>query len=364
MRDGRLYQNEAFWRDLVPWLEEQGYILRPRYQANWVASWKTSGKKWRDSEDGQIRKMSHVMDATRVSDQATVVLKKIRLSSHPSEVAIGQMFSSKPLSIEPQNHCVPIYEVLPVPGEEDAAFLVMPFLTNAYQPEFETVGEVVEFFKQIFEGLQFMHRQRVAHRDCKWNNIMMDSSHLYREPIHPADNTRTRDFTRRSRPFTRTRRPVRYYLVDFGLSRRYDVTEEHPLDEPFVGGTRGVPEYDAGVLVNPFLVDVYCIGNVVCDLTQGGFNFPPRTGLEFMNSLVADMMHSDPNKRPTMDEVVSRFSKICNELSSWKLRSRFALKDESFVVSIFRSIPHWTKQFVFILKRTPALPRPATGQPL
>jgi hypothetical protein len=33
-------------------------------------------------------------------------------------------------------------------------------------------------------------------------------------------------------------------------------------------------------------------------------------GFEFMEALVADMVQDDPTKRPTMDEVVTRFSDI------------------------------------------------------
>ncbi|KAF8875630.1 kinase-like domain-containing protein [Infundibulicybe gibba] len=226
-------------------------------------------------------------------------------------------------------------------------------------PEHETIGEVVEFFRQIFEGLCFMHSQHVAHRDCKYDNIMMDSSQLYHEQVHPTNVQRTRDYTRLSRvKFTRTQKPVKYYLIDFGLSCQYEATEEHPLAEPLWGGTQGLPEYETGELVNPFHVDVYCIANIVRNFIDGAFGIPPRAGLEFMSLLVEDMMQANPDKRPTMDEVVARFEDICNGLSSWKLRARFPLKDESFVAGIFCSILHWIKQFVYILTHTPALPKP------
>ena len=39
MREGKLHSNEHFWRDHQPWLQESGYLLRPRYHPDWVASW-------------------------------------------------------------------------------------------------------------------------------------------------------------------------------------------------------------------------------------------------------------------------------------------------------------------------------------
>ena len=35
---GVLLSRELFWRDHQPWLEEKGYMLRPRYKPDWVAS--------------------------------------------------------------------------------------------------------------------------------------------------------------------------------------------------------------------------------------------------------------------------------------------------------------------------------------
>lgn len=53
MREYRLYEEEFFWRDHYIWLKEKGYLLRPRYMPDWVASWKNSDQNWRRCEDGQ-----------------------------------------------------------------------------------------------------------------------------------------------------------------------------------------------------------------------------------------------------------------------------------------------------------------------
>ncbi|KAF8889897.1 kinase-like domain-containing protein [Infundibulicybe gibba] len=360
MPECRLYRAEIFWRDLGPWLEMQGYLLRPRYRVNWSASWKDNDKDWSECEDGQVPMVLHIMDATRISDGAIVMLKKVTTSQHPNEVEIGQLFSSEPHLSDSRNHCVPTYDILKIPGDDDNVLIVMPHLTVAYAPEFSTIGETVEFFRQIFEGLQFMHNQHIAHRDCKSDNIMMDSKNLYRELVHPVDPTRTRDFRRRSKALTRLERPVNYFLIDFGLSCRYQSDDPKPLGEPHVGGDRTVPEFAAGLPVNPFQADVYCIGNIVRRLTEHDplKEFPARRGFEFMRSLVSDMVQDEPTKRPTMDEVVSRFTAIRSKLSWWKLRSRFVRRDENPIAGVFRSISHWAKQTVLIINRTPALPIP------
>lgn len=122
---------------------------------------------------------SRLLDATRLSDSSYVVLKLVKISDHPFELEIGQFLSSQTLAGASGNHCVPIYDTLHVPDDSETAIIVMPLLLDYRHPPFDTVGEVVECFRQLFEvrlpelqslnadflqGLQFMHKHRVAHR--------------------------------------------------------------------------------------------------------------------------------------------------------------------------------------------------------
>ena len=91
------------------------------------------------------------MDAVRNADDRAVTFKRIKKSVHPHEVEIGQYLSSPPLNADPLNHCCPILDVLQDPHDEDIHFIVMPFLRFYNFPDFETVGEVIEFLRQSFE---------------------------------------------------------------------------------------------------------------------------------------------------------------------------------------------------------------------
>lgn len=90
------------------------------------------------------------MDATRISDGTRVLFKKIQSSVNPDEADIGQLFSAEPHASDPSNHCVPIYDVLKVPDDEGTSLIAMPLLRPWENPVFETVGEVVDFFRQLF----------------------------------------------------------------------------------------------------------------------------------------------------------------------------------------------------------------------
>jgi hypothetical protein len=128
-----------------------------------------------------------------------------------------------------------------------------------------------------------MHRHHIAHRrvypiqysvyhlltcvfrDCNRSNVMMDATPLYPIPYHPREHRRRRDWKGRVSNLTRTQRPVRYYIIDFGLSVRYDPFQGPPRDFPVVGGDKSVPEFrrNPDEPCDPFPVDVYYLGNMM-----------------------------------------------------------------------------------------------------
>ncbi|RDB25212.1 hypothetical protein Hypma_007477 [Hypsizygus marmoreus] len=360
VKEGQLQLFELFWRDHQPWLKEKGYNLRARYQPGWIASWKTDPQKnWTYCEDGLTPPFHHIMDATR-DDGTFVALKRVKTSKHPTEVAIGQLFSSEPLASHPQNHCIPILDVLQVPDDDDMVIIVMPFLYSWDAIPFATVGEVVEFVRQLFEGLNLIHQNHIAHRDFKENNVMGALLPLYRSRPHPASRSLNLDFTDSVKVrYSRTRRPIKYYILDFDLAKQYK-----PEDLPYLeiggwGGDKSVPEFQAhdDALCDPFPVDVFCAGNIIRrNFLEGSPHAKGKKGLSFMQELITDMVKDDPKARPTMDQVVTRFDDVVRSLSSWKLRSRVANVDEPPIRGVMRSVGHWTRQLGFMARRTPAIP--------
>lgn len=158
---------EQFWCDHQKWLQDLGYMLRARYLPGWVPSWKDTKKPWYRCEDARIGIVSpnrfpcslwlnvsqrqHLLDATRMSDGTFVMMKLVEKSLHPYEAEIGTFLSSEPLASDPCNHCVPLFSTLQVPDDEDKLIIIMPLLRVHDDPRFDTIGEAVEFFRQIFE---------------------------------------------------------------------------------------------------------------------------------------------------------------------------------------------------------------------
>ncbi|KAI0364340.1 kinase-like protein [Pilatotrama ljubarskyi] len=349
-----LEPDEVFWRDHQKWLEEQGYMLRSRYRPEWVPSWKGTTRDPDDCEDGISSFIAQIMDAQRISDGAVVALKRISKSIHPHEVDITRMFSAEPLSSDARNHCVPVYDVLESPNDNDIVFLVMPYLRLYKYPRFCTVGEAVECFRQLFEGLQFIHQQHVAHRDIMHRNIMMDPTPLVTETPHPLLDPLSYDTHRKVKYSTRTRHPVKYFFIDFGISRKYPVECTEPREPPIWGGDKTVPEFQhSNEPRDPFATDVYYLGNLIRkDFLEKG------SSLDFMVNLIGDMVQDDPAKRPTIDEVVERYDKLRASLSTRTLRSRIVHKKDSNIVGFLRTIRHVYRTIEYIVTRTPAIPTP------
>ncbi|KAL6303573.1 hypothetical protein BKA93DRAFT_787874 [Sparassis latifolia] len=349
---------EYFWRNRQEWLQEHGYMLRPRYMPNWKPSWQGSKRSFFRFEDAVGMGNSHIMDATRLSDSRVVTLKSISKSIHPYETTIAQNFSSQPHSGDPRNHCVPVLEVLQDPQDADIDLIVMPMLRPYNNPRFKTVGEVIDFFGQIFDGLQFMHINRVAHRDCMDLNIMLDPITMYPNMYHPRRINQKRDLSGTAKHYSRTERPPQYYLIDFGLSRKYD-SDDPPEELPILGGDRSVPEFqDEGYNQpsNPFPTDIYYVGNLIReDFLQ------VYSGFDFMEALVADMVQTDPYKRPSADQVVTRFDSIRGALSWWKLRAPLLKKDDPALVRFVISIARGFTTIGYIVRRLPPIP---TSEPI
>lgn len=95
---------------------------------------------------------------------------------------------------------------------------------------------------------------------------MMDASPLYPDGFHPVATDLKPDYIATAKHYTRTQRPTKYKIIDFGISRRYDPAEGRHLEYPIRGGDKTVPEFqgEGGYEPSdPFPTDVYYVGNMI-----------------------------------------------------------------------------------------------------
>ena len=95
---------------------------------------------------------------------------------------------------------------------------------------------------------------------------MMDSKRMYPNGFHPMEINYDYKRGRFPRRWTRTERPPKYLLIDFGLSRFYDPSRGSPLDLPVRGIDKTAPEIQGekyNEFCNPFATDIYYLGNMI-----------------------------------------------------------------------------------------------------
>jgi hypothetical protein len=93
---------------------------------------------------------------------------------------------------------------------------------------------------------------------------MMDATSLFPIPTHPVATNKSRDLSRVVRPYPRSERPPQYYLIDFGISLRFQQDALPALVKPVFGADKSVPEYrKKKEPSDPFATDVYLAGNLI-----------------------------------------------------------------------------------------------------
>ena len=94
----------------------------------------------------------------------------------------------------------------------------------------------------------------------------MDPTELYPNGFHPVYIDRNRNFKGKAKCYTRTEKPPKYFIIDFGLSKYYDPKKGPPREGVIFGGDKSVPEFQGDGVKNfhdPFPTDIYYTGNVI-----------------------------------------------------------------------------------------------------
>jgi serine/threonine protein kinase len=303
---------EETWCHEYQHLLDHGYELRPRYRPGWTPQWSEDESivEIVKHEDSIVKPYGPILDAKRLSDGSTVILKRLakdeyKTNKYQNEVEISKFFSSEALRDHPDNHCVPILDVIEESETSKWVFLVMPVLRPYNNPPFETLNNVVDFMRQYLRGVRFMHSHNVAHLDGVGLNIMLDATPLYPEGFHPShQNFHPTRIIERAPRLSRLDAPVSYYFIDFGISFKFPSREAREKVTQIMGRELTTPELSQKAPYDPFPVDIYIAGRLLYNLIKD------VRGLEHFDDLFLQMAAFHPRLRPDAWECVE----LCESL--------------------------------------------------
>ncbi|KAH9913562.1 kinase-like domain-containing protein [Epithele typhae] len=289
-----------------------------------------------------------VLQAARMADGRDVVIRVVRMG------AVGEMhlriltvLGRGRWATVSRNHALPLYDTMDL---GDITFAVFPKagpqMSYALNPIIRcSVGDVMDMIMQCLEALEFLHSNRIAHRDASVRNFLVQ--YLPRS-LKDANTKRTDNNSERggsseshgvpmgsavpdaaepgigisektgvpesseSPPDPLPGRP-RVYLIDFELAVMFP--DDTPAHEqvcvgPLYGGTilegnihahRCSPEVLTGEPYNPYLLDIWQFGTSLRFF---------RSTIKEIDAMFERMRDVDPTKRPSAGEALKQLSGI------------------------------------------------------
>ncbi|KAI0774908.1 hypothetical protein BD413DRAFT_677962 [Trametes elegans] len=329
-----------------PYLQKHGYQLRPRYVPGWEPSWRGTRMDPTYCEDSIMLIVGGVKDARRRRDNKLVAIKALKKDTEESKIA--PCLSSV---THPQNHCVPVHELLPDPLDSQSLLLVIPYLRPCKNPDLSVIGDIIDFVQQTLEGLVFMHRHCVAHRDIAFENIMMDAEKLYPDGHHPVHLGLQPNALHEVSPLPRAGYSITYYYVDF-----------EPLVTGRVGRDKNAPELSSIVAYDPFKVDIFALGNLYSqEFEQVGSTLSELlrvlnvlqkcNSMQFLVPLIEKVMCTSPASRPTAPELLGQWEEIRAGLSESLYRWGLGPKSEPAIERMFNDTFAAAREDIYHLKK-------------
>ncbi|KAF7316088.1 Kinase-like protein [Mycena indigotica] len=213
-----LTTEEVRWRDTYESLLSKGFRLRKRYHPKWKPTWTTD--KYPSAEDAM-----ELEDEPGDTNDALVIgradLPKQVVLKFATDTEIEILKHLHYVTNEGEvNHIIPLLDV--VPCDDGGHILVMPFCGHIEdKPYFTTSTELLNAVLQITQGLEFMHRHRVAQGNVHLRNLVEDRSKLVPDGFHFIRNDCNAEFTRPIKVDARGRSSLKplCYLADFSAAK-------------------------------------------------------------------------------------------------------------------------------------------------
>ncbi|TEB32426.1 hypothetical protein FA13DRAFT_1731624 [Coprinellus micaceus] len=199
-----------------------------------------------------------------------------------------------------RNYTLPVLKYLTF---NDLVFVVMPrWDTMAYNPwaPASTVLELIQLTETFYEGLQFLHEQRIAHRD-----------------IHPSNTVMNALITRGEDVFDlRSADSVRYAYIDYDASVAFpeDSDIETLRTDRLMRNPIRYMGYPPGIC-NPFKDDILCMTSMTQTMVRVVENVVPEIG-DFFDSI----LRCEYEDVPSASQALKSFRELRSRMTDDQLR--------------------------------------------
>ncbi|KZV87513.1 hypothetical protein EXIGLDRAFT_723660, partial [Exidia glandulosa HHB12029] len=398
-QDFELQPSEQWWSDHYDELLQRGYRLRERYNRNVMDAWLVRDEI--DNDEAQLRGLIDIpdddsaafvgMDAVQTTKNNRLVWIKLFRLKDPvdsieklvlkdvRELFINSLIARQP---DPFEHCMPLTDVFLAHDKPLAELtatspsssyvcIVSPWAVLVDRHPWRIAAEALPFVQQLLEGLVYLHRINVAHRDIHPRNIVMGSAEIFPNGVDPTRNIRLRNILLDTAPYLdRIEVKAEYCYIDFGWSTYFSdgnhvvEWEAGVLRLPEVFGMDNPPReakptrtpYDA------FAGDVWQLGTT--------FKFFFGNSIPSLRPLFSAMTQCDPSKRPTAEQCLTDFHARTDRLPRWQLL--LPVRDASYIarqpdsgwrLRVACFIIHWSEYFRLLRKALRlGLPKRETSQ--
>ncbi|KAJ7199316.1 hypothetical protein B0H12DRAFT_1197185 [Mycena haematopus] len=187
-----------------------------------------------------------VVAASSISANDSMMIKCLHSSS--PELFILLRLNHRDLRQDPWN---PAPHILCAVSRDERVFLCLRRLVEFNQPPLQTVSNYIDFFRQVFEGLTFLHEHFIAQLSC----LDLDT---YKVDLGSTVSSNSVE------SFDRTRYPVCYYFANLSNAREF---EEH-TDAAFQKDVK-----DCAVMIGQLALNVPSISsklNILVNAMQTG----------------------------------------------------------------------------------------------
>ncbi|TDL26440.1 hypothetical protein BD410DRAFT_521319 [Rickenella mellea] len=245
-----------------------------------------------------VQQVTPLVYPARLQDGTDAMIRIVAACEPSSELELLQFLSTPEMLSHADNHTLPIIQVLSL-EKRHFKFVVFPRIgTHPCHPWFHHIDEALDCIGQTLEGVAFMHRHLIAHRDIAEDNILIN---------HKSSRPRGK-----CPPF-RSLYPVRYFFIDFEYAIRFP--EDSDPSTRLVSRIKeisrfGAPETQSDTRYCPFAADVFNLGFFYFE------NFRQLDGdLVPIVDIFRDMLNHDPKQRITASDALTKFSALRDMLS-------------------------------------------------